>query len=104
MLNFSDFPEAFLKSQSGYYRLLSFKQYGDYVIRFRGRRFVQCLVILERLIFISNLGTLKFDDKCLIPPLKLSPQGMTTTEYQRKIKLICIVGLRFTSQNSDFRP
>jgi len=42
---------------------------------------------IEYLILISNVNTFK-EDKCLIPQLKLSLQGMTITGYQRVNRFI----------------
>ena len=42
---------------------------------------------LERLTSISDVGTLK-EDKCVIPKIKLSLQGITTTGCRRGIELI----------------
>ena len=44
--------------------------------------FVWSIINLERLISISNVGTFEFEDTCLIPHLKLSLQGLTTTGYR----------------------
>ena len=48
------------------------------------------IIILKRLILISNMGTFKFEYKCLIPPSKSSLKGMTIKGYRRGIKLIRI--------------
>ena len=42
---------------------------------------------IERLISIFKVGTLK-EDKCVIPKLKVSLQGLTTTEHRSGIELI----------------
>ena len=39
-------------------------------------------------IVISNVGTFKFKDQCLIPWFYLSLQGMHTMGYRREIKLV----------------
>jgi len=54
------------------------------------RSFWCSFVNFDPLISISNVGTLN-KDKCLIPQLKLSLQGMTTMGYRRGIT-------RFTKQ------
>ena len=38
--------------------------------------FVFSIIHLKRLISISNVGSFKFDDKCLIPQLKVSLLGL----------------------------
>ena len=69
------------------------------------------IVNFERMFSISNVGNLKFEEKCLIPQLKLSVLGMTNTGCRKEIKLIrrsaleggqCLI-LRFTIQSSDLR-
>ena len=55
------------------------------LIFFFQRAELLCVVTLI-MIFLSNVG-LFFEDKCLIPQLKLSLKGMTTTGYRRGIKL-----------------
>ena len=52
-----------------------FKDYTDFVLNeLRSELFCVNIVNLDCLISISNMGTFKFADQCLIPQLKLSLQ------------------------------
>ena len=62
-----------------------------------------CIVNLERLISISNVGTFRFEEK--FPCLKLFLQGMTTTQYRELNPKSTLDGdqsliLRFSTQKS----
>ena len=52
------------------------------------RNFCVDIVHLEHLISISNVGTIKFENPCLISQLNLSLQDETIAGNQRRIKLI----------------
>ena len=46
--------------------------------------FCKDIVVLDRLISISYMGTFKFEDQCLITQLKLSMQGITNTGIEEE--------------------